>query len=231
MASSSTLAATMDKLRMQLSPEEVENYKLLLCMAAGGLAPRAQAPKSQRQEQAFDTVLQCLESMRLEGATWRGRPAFLTDKLLGELQGESRRGRLVAKEPTAMDRYLLTCGGTVADKFATHPELVALVQERFPRVHPTGIASYIYYDGEEHGLDPHVDTEVYAVNVILMLDHEYTANPSHLLVYENGAQPEKILLKPGDMLILNAGCVVHAREDMGPGEKVGILTIGFGDAD
>ncbi|WP_150123925.1 hypothetical protein [Methyloversatilis sp. RAC08] len=108
-------------------------------------------------------------------------------------------------------------------------ELKRFVQSLFPGVMPTGVASYIYYDGEGHGLDPHIDTEVYEINVIVMLEHvlPVSGEPSHLLIYENDVVPNRVLLVPGEVLILNAGSVVHAREDMARGEKVSILTVGF----
>lgn len=218
------LAAILGGMRPRLDSAELENYKLLLCMAAGGLAPRGASPRSAAQTDAFRAVLTCLKDMRIGGTMWRGRPGFLTDGLLSELQRESRHTREIAK-PT--DRYLLGCGGQVADRFAMNDQLAELVAGQFPGVHPTGIASYIYYDSEGQGLDPHVDTEIYAVNVILMLEHVHFGRSSHLLVYDEDVAPERIQLNPGELLILNAGSVVHAREDMGQGERVGILTIGF----
>lgn len=163
--------------------------------------------------------------MRTAGSMWRGRPEALTDDFLTALKDESRRTRKIAK-PT--DRYLLGCGGTVADRFALDSELTRFVQSLYPGVEPTGVASYIYYDGEGHGLDPHVDTEVYEINVIVMLDHVLPARgkPSHLLIYDD-VVPERVLLVPGEVVVLNAGSVVHAREDMAPGERVSILTVGF----
>ncbi|ALV07413.1 hypothetical protein [Roseateles depolymerans] len=220
------LAKRFASLKRSLTQEELENYKLLLCMAAGGLAPRGSRPHSEASAAAFRTVLQCLSDMRVQGTMWRGRPACVTDIVLASLQEESRCTREIAK-PT--DRYLLGCGGTVADQFALDRDLKRFVQDLYPGVEPTGVASYIYYDGQGHGLDPHVDTEVYEINVIVMLEHLHPvdAEPSHLLIYEDDVSPRRILLAPGEVVVLNAGSVVHAREDMKPGERVSILTVGF----
>jgi hypothetical protein len=107
--------------------------------------------------------------------------------------------------------------------------LKQFVQGLYSGVEPTGVASYIYYDGQGHGLDPHVDTEVYEINVIVMLEHVHPidAEPSHLLIYEDDVLPNRVLLAPGEVVVLNAGSVVHAREDMASGERVSILTVGF----
>lgn len=218
------VAEALGKMQSELSSEENENYKLLLCMAAGGLAPRGHSPLHQSRIEAFQVVLQCLRDLRTHGTSWRGRPPLMTDKLLTSLRNESRETRAVAKET---DRYLLGCGGKIADQFALDAELNALVTQRFFGVLPTGIASYIYYDEEGHGLDPHIDTEVYAINVIIMLEHKYVRRPSCLLIYDKDIEPTRVLLAPGEIIILNAGSVVHAREDMGPTESVSILTVGF----
>jgi len=188
------------------------------------LAPRGAAPQSRNKEEAFRAILQCLNEIQPPGTMWCGRPPLLSDILLGALQEESRVALRSAK-PT--DRYLLSRGGPVAKGLATSGKLEALVMSNFSGVAPTGVASYIYYNKPGHGLDPHVDTEVYSVNVILMLEHSYKKNPSHLLVYENDIFPKRILLREGEMAIINAGSVIHAREDVGSDERVSILTIGF----
>src|SRR5262245_57564633 len=139
------LANQFAKLRQGLTPEELENYKLLLCMAAGGLAPRGARPQSKASTAAFETVLQCRSDMSIRGSMWRGRPALITDDVFASLQEESRRTRAIAK-PT--DRYLLGCGGTVADQFALDNDLKRFVQDLYPGVEPTGVAIYIYYDGQ-----------------------------------------------------------------------------------
>lgn len=208
-----------------LTPEETENYKLLLCMAAGGLAPRGRQLLGKKKRAAFEAVLACLDRLQPRGTIWKGRPEFLTDALLKELQEECAAKKKVAK-PT--DRYLLSRGGPIATRLARHSGLARLVANHYPDAAPTGIASYIFYDEPGHGLDPHVDTEVYAVNVILMLKHQYRHEPpSHLLLYESTATPRQILLKPGELIIINAGSVVHAREDMKEAESVSLLTLGY----
>lgn len=221
---STVMSEQFEILRKGLSKAELENYKLFLCMAAGGLAPRGCVPMTVHKAEAFETVLHCLSELRPSRVPWKGRPTYLTDELLRILQSEAAAKRKVAK-PT--DRYLLGCGGEVADQFARHVELERLVQVHFPGVKSTGIASYIFYDQVGHGLDPHVDTEIYSVNVILMLQHEFRADPSHLLLYNESRIPERVLLAPGEMIIITAGSTVHAREDMKRDESISLLTIGF----
>lgn len=220
----SSLINKLGVLGQSSRPEEVENYKLLLCMAAGGLAPRGNEPSTPQKVAAFGSVVDCLRALGLRGSPWVGRPDFMTDDLLRELQAESSAVHSVAK---LTDRYLLGFGGPVVERFARSDVLVDLVRASYPDVTPTGIASYIYYDDPGHGLDPHVDTETYAVNAILMLKHEFASDPAALLLYEEGVSPRRILMSPGQMAVINAGSVVHAREDMKAGERVHIVTIGF----
>ncbi len=207
-----------------LTAAESDNYKLLLGIAAGGLAAHGHPPIEGARFQAFDTVLQCLSYVQPTGALWRGRPPFMSDTMLEKLQKEASERR---KSARSTDRYELACGGEVADKFAASKELAAFVSELAPRMVPTGIASYIFYQNEGSGLDAHIDTEVFTLNLILMLDHSYIDNPSHLLLYPAGQAVERVLLKPGECLLLYAGGTVHAREDLKANEEVSLLTIGF----
>lgn len=221
---SNKLTDKLNGLVQSLSELEVENYKLLLGIAAGGLAPHGELPTSANKKEAFETVLNLLSKFVPAGLVMRGRPAFLTDSLLLALQNESAQGRKAAK-PT--DRYLLTCGGPVADKLALSDELQNFVQQYAAGMTATGIASYLYYEGVGAGLDPHIDTETFTLNLIMMLHHEHTMSPSRLLVFPHNGQPEQILLLPGECVLLFAGGTVHAREDLKANESIRLLTIGF----
>ena len=219
------LVEALEAMRLGSSSEVQENYKLLLCMAAGGLAPRGQKPITAERCKAFELVLNGLSKMALPGEQWVGRPDWMTPELFAALQAESRALHLSAK-PT--DRYYLAKAGPIAKHLATSLQLSKLVARQFPSVEPTGIGTYIYYNNPGDGLDPHVDTEVYSVNVIMMIDHVYQSSPSNLLVYRDSVIPKEITLRPGELAVINAGSVVHAREDMKDGEHLHILTIGFG---
>jgi len=219
-----SLSTVLNGIQDGADQELQENYKLLLCMAAGGLAPRGKVPTSPERMQAFQAVLQSLQRLALPGTEWTGRPSHLSSKVFAELVAESAQRKAGAK-PT--DRYLLARGGPSASHLARSEWLGSFVSSHFPTVKPTGISSYIYYDDPGAGLDPHVDTEIYSVNVIVMISHRYVDKPSGLLVWNDHVVPRSIIMKPGQMTILNAGSVVHAREDIGEGEHVHILTIGF----
>jgi len=193
-------------------------------MAAGGLAPHGSIPAGSKKKAAFQTVLQALEEVQPSGALWCGKLDFLDATMLVRLQQEALTRRQSAK---ACERHFLGCGGDNADKFAISKALVDYVRNFAPKANPTGIASYVFYDLPGCGLDPHIDTEIFSLNVLIMLRHDYVDSPSHLLLYRTDGSPQKYLLTPGEVLIFYAGGTVHAREDLKANETVSVLTIGF----
>lgn len=216
----------------QLTATERDNLKLLLGEAAGGLAPKEFCLLKGQEAQAFRVVVQCLAHLQPHssrvppgGIAWRGRPTFLTDSLLADLQIEATCKR---KQAVKEGSYMLGCGGTIADKIATDQEVVDFVTSQAGPVSPTGVASYLFYDESGQGLDPHVDTDVFSLNMILMLRHDYGGvDPARLIIYSADMQAQYLLLKPGEAVLLFADSVVHAREAIKPGEAVTLLTIGF----
>jgi hypothetical protein len=222
----SKLIEKLNALTPTFTDAELDNYKLLLGMAAGGIAPDGDIPETGHQAEAFKTILNCLARIQPSGIVWRGRPDFMTDDLLIQLQQESIQRRTTA---IAHDQHFLGCGGTVANRLAESKLLLDLVtKEAATPMAPTGVASYLYYDREGCGLPPHVDTQTFTMNAILMLKHEYrNDSPAHLVVYPVNEPPQKILLQPGELILLFAGGTIHAREKMKAGEIVNILTFGF----
>lgn len=215
-----------------LNEAEQANFKLLLGLAAGGLAPDFERPSDQSSAKSFDTVSNTLArlqpySSRLTdgGVAYRGRPSFLTEQLLTDLQGEAR-----ALRPQAIRsaEHFLGYGAPIANRLAISMELLQHVREYAGDVESTGIASFLYYDEEGQGIEPHIDTDIFSLNVLLMLHHEHQIEPtSSLVIFPPGEQARRYRLVPGEMLILFAGSIAHGRERMKQGESVGILTFGF----
>lgn len=223
------LTEKLNAITKQLNDAELDNYKLLLGIAAGGLAPHGHIPEEGPKAEAFETILQCLARIQPTGVLWHGRPNFMTADLLSSLQAEAAESR---KTAIKHDRYMLGCGGRLADEFSTSAPLKELVNKYAPEMVPTGIASYLFYDQEGLGLNPHIDTEIFTLNAIIMLKQEYvTPPPSHLVLYPVNQLPQRVLLAPGEILLLYAGGTVHAREDVKAGESVHLLTVGFQPAD
>jgi len=223
----------LDALCQGLSPAEQANYKLLMGLAASGLSPSFDNTKSPDGNiRAFEVVSHCLTSfqpykdrMTKNGIAWRGRPDFMTDELLASLQKEADETRKVAY---AYDNHYVGPGAPIANALALSAELKGLVRLHAGNVQSTGIASYLYYEREGQGIPPHIDTDIFSLNVLLMLKHRGGgARRSCLVVFPSHDYSERIDLELGEIVILFAGSVTHAREYMAADEEVGILTFGF----
>jgi hypothetical protein len=217
-----------------LTEAEKANFKLLLGLSAGGLVPNFERPKFDAPRMALDAVTETLAKLQpysnrisKNGIAFRGRPKFLTDNLLKSLQveAESIRPRTVR-----FDEHYLGCGAPIANKLATSFELVEFVKANVGFVEPTGVASFIFYDEVGQGIDPHIDTDIFSLNVLLMLSHkvpEKIAARSTLVVFPPDAEPESFDLEPGEVVIMFAGSIAHGRQRVTKDESVSILTFGF----
>lgn len=160
------------------------------------------------------------------GIAYRGKPEWVTDELLNNLQQEAIKRR---HEPLDRVDHFLGCGGKFADELSTHPDVLSFVSAHAGAVEPTGIASYLYYDSPGLGIRPHVDTDVFSINLMLMLKHQPPANqiPSATLVFPAGEEMESYRLEVGEVMLMYGGSVVHARSIIGEEENIHLLTIGF----
>jgi hypothetical protein len=219
-----SLASTM-------SDEERANYKLLLGMAAGGLAQEGRPPEGGVEAVAFATAVSSLTMLQphrqripRNGVAYRGRPEFVSDELFSDLERESARLR-----PTAIrfDDHLVVSGAPLARAVAFSRELNDLITAHTGPVAPTAKANYLYYDQAGFGIDPHIDNETFSLNAILMLEHTYETKPSALVLYPPRSSPEKIHLEPGELIVMYADSITHARERMGENEVVRIVAFGF----
>ncbi len=215
-----------------LTEAEKANFKLLLGLSAGGLMTGFKRPSEVDAVNALDTVTETLATLQpysnritRNGIAFRGRPAWMSDTLLTSIQEEAQSIRPMARR---FDEHFLGCGASLANQLAVSKELVEFVQEHAGDLKPTGIASFLFYDEEGQGIDPHIDTDIFSLNVILMLSHKHVSNPaSALVVFPPRGEPERINLQPGEIIIMFAGSITHGRERIKQGETVSILTFGF----
>ncbi len=212
-----------------LTPAEQANLKLILGLSAGRLVPD-KAPESESSRRAVSEALEILcpyEVLDPRGVQYRGRPAFLTDDLLGRLVAESER---VGETAVPYDEHYLGYGGPIADRLATSPELADLVASVVPKAEATGIASYLFYRDPGQGIIPHIDTDIFSLNVLMMLSHRYPcglADPSALYMHFPDGTEQRLQLSPGEVVIFLAGTQAHSRTPIREGETVTILTLGF----
>jgi hypothetical protein len=230
MDTASTVASKFVEFASTCTDEERDVCKLLLGLAAGGLSAHGDLATNVLAGQAFKTVTACAARLQpykdripYNGIAWRGRPGFLTEQMLRSLAVESDTLRSKA---IRYDDHFLATNGPVAGTLANSEALSQFIEQHTGPIEKTGVASYLYYEEEGQGISPHIDTEVFSINLIICVSH--TAEPSsHLVVYPSGLAPERILLTPGEVVILFADSVIHAREPMKACEAVRILTIGF----
>ncbi len=224
--------AKLSRFNDSLTEAEKANYKLLLGLAAGNLVPGFDETPTSADASAFHTVSDALSRLQpykdqipADGVAYVGRPAFMTDALLGRLQREARETRPLAQK---LEEHYLGTGAPFANQFAVSDELTSFVSSNAGTVLPTGIASFLFYDEPGLGIDPHVDTDIFSLNTLLMLDHTHgEGEPSRLVLFPPYMEPKEYALAPGDMIVFYAGTIAHGRHRMKPGESVTILTFGF----
>jgi len=121
----------------------------------------------------------------------------------------------------------------IGENFSKSDILTNYVKEALGKeVVANGIGSYLYYEEPGDGIPAHVDSDIFSINCIIGLSHktkEGVDRQSALVVYSNKGVPTRIILEPGELVLLLAGGSVHAREPVVDGEKVSIITIGFGN--
>jgi hypothetical protein len=161
------------------------------------------------------------------GIQYRGRPPFLTDDLLSALQAEAA---MVGPSAPPFDEHYLGCGGPVANQLANSSALADLVTSVVPKAVTTGIASYLFYRDVGQGIIPHIDTDIFSLNVLMMLAHEIPAGlaePSALHMHFADGTKQRLQLSPGEVVIFLAGTQAHSRTPIQENERVTILTLGF----
>lgn len=162
-----------------------------------------------------------------DGVFYLGRPGFLSDDWLRRLRDEAGAARAGARR---FRKEFYTGVGPAGQAFSRSPELRELVAGQAVDAVPTESASYLYYDEPGSELAPHVDTETFALNVLMNLVHEHGGEPnSAFLLFPHGPDPHRVFLEPGMLILFHAGAVIHARSATSatPDETVWNIGIGF----
>jgi hypothetical protein len=224
------LAEKLIELNETLTPLESFNMNLLMSVAVGGIAPFGGVPTEGIRAEAWETGLRVLAHMRPRGLRFVGNAPFLTPELLATLQAEAREQETISHRTGPHE---LSPGGEHAVRLSSAPEVLDFMSKEVGHpMFPTEIGTYLYYTKPGDHLYPHVDTEVFAANLIIMLEHEVPAGMSHeegsaLIVYEPDKGERRIPLRVGESAVLLASGTVHGREALKEGERVTIATIGF----
>jgi len=217
-----SLSRKLKELLGKLDAYETENYKLLMALAAGKLASM-KGRESRDGNVALATVLGTIRSIKRSDVIWRGRPSFMNDAMLDSLR---REARLTKRNARRNDAYWMDFAGPVAKSLAELPEFSGLLGPEGMSMEPAG-CMYVFYLQPGDRVDPHVDEYEHSLNAIVMIEHDYTHPPSHLLLFHPDKPVERVALAPGEMVIIDGGGLVHAREPVKEGESISILTVGW----
>jgi hypothetical protein len=157
---------------------------------------------------------------------YRGRPDWLTDITLERLKAEASDLRAHA---TQVDRQAHSPVGPQGRMLASSPEMLGLVADSIAAVRPSGNANYLYYDSLAAGIDPHIDSPDFPLQVLLMLWHEgFTEQRSSLVVFPEGPKrPVPVVLDPGELVLFSAASVYHGRTSVQPDECLTLMGTGY----
>ena len=190
---------------------------------------RQDDPQLLRRFHALAELLRMLtpqaDNIPTNGIMYRGFPEWLSVATLARLQAEAYQRR---DQPLDRSDHFLGCGGAVADSLSVNPQVLEFMRGLIGPTQATGIASYLYYDNTGMGIRPHVDTEVFSVNLMLMLRHECKGGrPSATVVFPAYGEPEAYRLRLGEVMVMHGSSVIHTRSLVQQGEDIHLLTIGF----
>lgn len=220
------------RLSAELTAAERENLKLLLSMAAGGLlVGHAGGPDEDLRQRALRTVQRSLPKLHdgkrpafTTGIVFLGRAPFLTDADLAALDEESLANRHRAER--FHDHYVAS-GAPLARELALSSDISDFLSQRVGPVLPTYKANYLYYDAPGLGIDPHVDKDEFALNVLTMLEHRPRRRHSELILYPPDESPVHVQLAHGESLVFFADSVTHQRTRTVAGESIRLVSFGY----
>jgi hypothetical protein len=214
----------------RMQDREDEGARLAVAIDAFARARGVGAAGSDDDE--WRALLQAMHAVRSAGYAVLGRPAFLTDERLEALAQEARELRATA-EPAGHDPgqagQLYADPGPVARKLVVDKAWGELCRQAlgFER-EPPYTAGYLYYEQPGAGIVPHVDDPDFAVNVIMVVSRNAgRSERSATVLHPAGESPVRVVLEPGEAVLLEADGLVHAREGMREGEQVTVLSMGF----
>jgi len=126
-------------------------------------------------------------------------------------------------------RYTVAEAAGAANRLSTSTQLldtVASIGEQ--RIVPTGKNIYLFYKGENSGVDPHIDRDEHEVNVLTVLEHskvDKSTSSFTTVGTDLDIRPRQMCV--GDWIAFYGGGTVHGRSNCSPGEWVMVLSMGF----
>lgn len=160
------------------------------------------------------------------GVYYKGPISEISGLSISELLQEAKSSRTTA---TDQKDHFLGKGGILSNKLSVSESLSSVVSRYAGNIKPTGISSYLYYEEHNSGIKPHVDTEVFEINVIIPIYYQNFSqiSKSCTMVFPPFMNPQKYFINIGEFLIMHGSSTVHSRTKLGPDEKITLLTIGY----
>lgn len=217
------------------APADADSRWRGLAQAIEGF-PSPWPPHDPEAATRWEKLLEELAELRQSGFALLGRPEFVDQHVLGELQSEAA----AAWASGSPERYRENdCGQAFSDP-GPHAKRIAL-DHRWPiligaalgiNVRSARFAAYIHYNRAQAQIKPHVDFVDSDVSVLLTVDRFPTsgAERSALVLHPAGRQPIRTVLESGEAIALQGHGLVHGREPVKPGEWLRLLFMAFVEA-
>lgn len=196
------------------------------------LCPDGEFPSDPKEKIQFQQAIRMLapmqghKNMNANGVCYYDRPSFMSNEYLSILRRESEE---IRERAIKQRGHYVGVGGHHGDILANSSHLKKIVESAAGPVKPTGVVSYMYYEDEDACLNAHVDTDVFSININIMLQHTDTGTKnSHLYIFTTDGESKEVIQHiPGEMVITYGDSIVHGRAPLASGENVTLLTMGF----
>ncbi len=200
--------------------------RIFLAYTTIGLAPDCVVPKDPFYRAAWNAAVKLFSKLFPSRLAYLG-PLQCVNRQLSTLQRDSETGLRIGRRASGRRP------GLEGQRLALDPRLVTLAGKALRRkLKPAYIARYLFYTKPGDHIWPHPDDPNPAVNFLICISHEggrRGAARSAFLAYAPNGSVKRYEIAPGDGLVFEPG-IVHAREPVGPGERVVLLSIGLNRA-
>jgi hypothetical protein len=236
----SDLSKRLQRFAQQLSPNERDALKYRLSVASvQQLEKDFEISQTPEKRQHFFDFLRYILALQpfcgrvpIYGIAYRGRPNFMTDKLVEDLRSEALSFRPYAR--LNFEQFLATIDtsddSSFCERLAASENLYHLVTQHAGPCLRSYISSYIYYEIPGQCSKPHVDNAFTAITVMIGLrsDHEnLTSSSSASVIYWPDSPPMEYRLEPGELVIFFGTCALHGRYPISSGETIHSLLLSF----
>ncbi len=199
----------------------------IIGVAARRLAPDDVPPVRGAPAEAWCALVDAADRMHGSGAYALGRPAFVTDRLLGMLVAESRAmhpGELGGRRGTS-------AAGDVLATLAVSRQLTSAVVDALSfDVAPTYDALY-EYDPPGGRIRTHVDSRDFEIVFHLLVEQPSPRGEeaeSVLVAHRSlEREPSRLRLRVGDAVVLRGRGTLHSWAPLGADETRTLVAVGF----